>query len=226
MAQPPTDQPAWLDQPSPPLVPAPAPTAPESPSEFPAWQQPPRRRGTRLWIYISGALVLVGLLGGGIYVRGAIIEMQAQNNQQYVASSPTPFLSDYERADRFMNVDLMPAFAALVTPAQSVGKDCSPKAMAAPCKPDLIALDKAMIAGETTLAQGDTPVCIGPSVNQLKYDWLGMEQGVGLAISGYTNNSYDLYLQGMVKFAEIAQYLNPDLDRIKAAEGTCSKTLR
>jgi predicted flap endonuclease-1-like 5' DNA nuclease len=55
---------------------------------------------------------------------------------------------------------------------------------------------------------------------------MGMEQGVALAISGYTYNSHDLYVQGMVKFAEIAQYFQPDMDRITNAEKTCSKVAR
>ena len=193
--------------------------------QAPAWSTP-QPRSSRLWIYLSGALALILIVAGGVYVRGQILAMQAANDQTYIASSPTPFLSDYERADRFMNVQMTPAFAALVGPLQSVGKDCSPKTMTAPCQPDLIALDKAMIAGDTAFQQGDVPTCIAREVNQLKYDWQGMEQGLGLAISGYTNNSYDLYLQGMVKFAEIAQYLKPDMDRITAAENTCSKATR
>jgi hypothetical protein len=61
-------------------------------------------------------------------------------------------------------------------------------------------------------------------IPQFKDDWQGMEQGVSLAISGYNDNSYDLYLQGMVKFAEIAQYIKPDMDRITTAEKTCPQT--
>ena len=232
-AQPPPDKPAWLDQPpawlaQPPAAPAPAPPMPQvgdAPQQAPAWSTPPPR-SSRLWIYLAGALALILIVGGGIYVRGQILAMQAANDQTYIASSPTPFLSDYERADRFMNVQMTPAFAALVGPLQSVESDCSPKSMTAPCKPDLIALDKGMIAGETAFEQGDIPICIAREVNQFKYDWQGMEQGLGLAISGYSNNSYDLYLQGIVKFAEIAQYLKPDMDRITAAENTCSKATR
>jgi hypothetical protein len=41
-----------------------------------------------------------------------------------------------------------------------------------------------------------------------------MGQGISLAISAYNDNSYDLYLQGLVNAGGIARYLEPDMDRI------------
>jgi len=207
--------------PTPPEVPIPPP--PEELREIPAWVTP-QPKSSRLWIYLTGLLLIVVIAGGGIWVRGQILANQAAD--QGAAVSPPPrLLSDHERADRFINVQLTPVFAALVTPLQGVERDCNPRAMTAPCKPDLIATNQAMIAGDDVLnRQRDIPACIAREVNQFKYDWQGMEQGVGLAISGYNDNSYDLYLQGMVKFAEIAQYIKPDMDRITTAEKTCSQT--
>ncbi len=228
---PPTEKPAWLDQ-APtwlnPPPPAPAPSAipaPDLQPVQPAWAGP-QPRSSRLWIYLTGLVLVVAIGAGAVFVRGQILANQANAAQQYVASSPTPLLSDSERAGRFMNVQLTPAFAALVTPLQAVEKDCAVKSMTPACKPDLIATDKALIAGETMFEQSDIPGCIARQVNQLKYDWQGMEQGVGLAISGYANNSYDLYLQGMVRFAELAQYIQPDVDRITAAQKTCATTVQ
>ena len=219
MATQPPNQPTWLDQP-PPEVPIPPP--PVAPQEVPAWVTP-QPTSSRLWIYLTGLLLIIVIAGGGVWLRGQILANQASD--QAAAAPPTPLLSDYERADRFLNINLTPAFAALVTPLQNVEKDCSPKTMVPACKPDLIATNQAMIAGDDALnQQRDIPACIAREVNQFKYDWQGMEQGVSLAISGYNNNSYDLYLQGMVKFAEIAQYIKPDMDRITTAEKTCPQT--
>jgi hypothetical protein len=215
------DQPAWLDQP-PPEVPIPPPPQPQPP-EVAEWVTP-QQKSSRLWIYLTGLLLIIVIAGGGVWVRGQILANQA-NNQAAAMASPTPLLSDYERADRFLNIQLTPAFAALATPLQNVEKDCSPKTMVPACKPDLIATNQAMITGDDALnQQRDIPACIAREVNQFKYDWQGMEQGVSLAISGYNNNSYELYLQGMVKFAEIAQYIKPDMDRITTAEKTCPRT--
>ena len=229
-AQPPTEKPAWLDQSPtwlapPPGGPAPAPepvAQVPAPQEVPAWVTP-QPRGSRLWIYLSGGLLIIVIAGGGIWLRGQLLA--GSNDVAAVQSSPTPLIPDYERADRFLNADLAPALAATVTPLQNINKDCSAKTMNAACKPDLIALNLAMIAADGTLnQQRDIPICIAREVNQFKYDWQAMEQGLSVAISGYTNNSYDLYLQGLVKFAGLAQYLQPDMNRITSAEKTCART--
>src|SRR5438067_615296 len=131
-----------------------------------------------------------------------------------------------EQADRFINVDLAPSLTAAVGPLQKVGSSCTMTGMPPSCKDALIATNKAMLATEDVLDQGHIPACIARQVQQFKYDWQGMEQGVSQAISGFVNgNNIDLYRQGMVKFAEIAQYVQPDMDRITAAEKTCPKTI-
>jgi hypothetical protein len=215
-----SSQPPWLDQP-PPEMPVPPPPQPQQ--QVPAWVTP-HPKSSSLRIYLPGLLLIIVMVGGGVWVRGQILANQASDHAT-AAVAPTPLLSDYERADRFLNIELTPAFAALVTPLQNVQKDCSPKTMVPACKPDLIATNKAMLTGDDALnQQRDIPACIAREVNQFKYDWQGMEQGVSLAISGYNDNSYDLYLQGMVKFAEIAQYIKPDMDRITTAEKTCPTT--
>lgn len=222
----PDDRPAWLPAPPPTAAPPPPPPDVEyvpQPQEVPAWVTP-QPKGSRLWIYMTGVLMLIVLVGGGIWLRGQFLANQ--QDQLAAQTSPTPLLSDYERADRFLNVELAPAFVAVVPPLQGVEKDCAVKTMVPACKPDLVALDKALLGGEDALNhQRDIPVCIATQVNQFKFDWMGMEQGVGLAISGFNDNSYDLYLQGMVRFAELAQYIQADMDRITNAEKTCSKTV-
>jgi hypothetical protein len=91
----------------------------------------------------------------------------------------------------------------------------------------LIALDNAMLDVDDAMSksQSDIPVCIGRAVQQFKFDWTGMEQGVAQAIGGYKANSRALIIQGLQKFASIAQYLKPDISRIDKAEATCSKTV-
>lgn len=221
MAAQPPDQPAWLDQPLPQAA-APPPPEPE-PEQVPAWVAP-QPKSSRLWIYLTGLLLIVVMAGGGVWVRGQIIANQA-SDQATAAGPPTPLLSDYERADRFLNIELSPVFVGLVTPLQNVQKDCSPKTMVPACKPDLIALNQAMNTGDDVLSrQRDIPACIAREVNQLKYDWQTMETGVSLAISGYNDNSNSLYLQGMFRFAELAQYIKPDADRITTAKANCPQT--
>jgi hypothetical protein len=226
MGSQPTDKPAWLDQPPTWLAPPPAAPVPmieqAVPPDTPAWVSP-QPKGSRLWIYVTGLLLIIVIAGGGIWVRGQLLS--GSNDQAAAQSSPTPLLSDFERADRYLSTTLAPSLTATITPLQNIEKDCSPKAMVAPRKPDLIALNQAMIGADEALSQQrDIPGCIAREVNQFNYDWQGMEQGLSVAISGYNDNSYDLYLQGLVKFAGLAQYLQPDMDRITNAEKSCSKT--
>ena len=220
----PDDRPAWLPAPPPSAAPPPPPPdvqyVPQPPQETPAWATP-QPKGSRLWIYLSGALMLVVLAGGVIWLRDQFLANQQE--QLAAQSTPTPLLSDRERADRFLNTQLAPALAGTITPLQGIGKDCSPRTMTDPCKTDLIALNQAMLAGDDALQKGDIPGCIARETNQFKYDWQGMEQGVSLAISGYNQNSYDLYLQGMVRAGGIAKFLQPDMDRITAAEKNCAQ---
>jgi hypothetical protein len=49
-----------------------------------------------------------------------------------------------------------------------------------------------------------------------------MEKGLTLAISGYQSNNRQLIIQGFQRFANIAQYVKADVDRITKAEQTCA----
>ncbi len=208
----PTEKPAWLDE-----QPAPAPPVEYVPTTEAAWM-PPVRRGRRPWIYITGAFVLVVIAITGVWVRGQIATFQESSAP---VISPSPLLSDYERADRFLNTELAPALVAVGNTLKPVQDACTPSLPPA-CKDALIAMDKEMIKTEDVLNHTrDIPVCIGREVQQFKDDWIGMEQGVSLAISGFQNNSRDLTIQGLQRVGAIAQYLSPDADRITKAEATC-----
>jgi len=216
--------PAWLASPPGSAAPEPPPPAVAEPAPAPAWNTAPST-ASRKWIYLTGALLLVVIAITAIYVRGQLAYFQT-SSAQVVATTPTPLISDYEQADRFINVDLAPSLTAAIGPLQWVGNSCTMTGMPPSCKDALVATNKAMLATEDVLDQSRVPACIARQVQQFKYDWQGMEQGVSQAISGFVNgNNMDLYRQGMVKFAEIAQYVQPDMDRITAAEKTCSKTI-
>lgn len=216
--------PTWLASPPGSAAPEPSPPVVAEPVAAPAWNTP-APGGSRKWIYLTGTLLLVVIAITAVYVRGQLAYFQT-SSAQVAATTPTPLISDYEQADRFINVDLAPSLTAAVGPLQKVGSSCTMTGMPPSCKDALIATNKAMLATEDVLDQGHIPACIARQVQQFKYDWQGMEQGVSQAISGFVNgNNIDLYRQGMVKFAEIAQYVQPDMDRITAAEKTCPKTI-
>jgi hypothetical protein len=141
--------------------------------------------------------------------------------------SPSPLIPDYERADRFLNVDLGPSLVEANQASPAVNSKCT-SSLPPPCKDALIALNKAMIDVDDAMTkyQSDVPVCIGRPVAQFQDDWRGMEQGVSMAISGFiANNNRTLILTGLQKFASLSKFLKPDIERINKAEQTCSKTV-
>ena len=219
-------QPAWLDQPLPSLEPEPAPVVQAAPEVAPAptWQAP-AARSSRTWIYITGALLIVVIAVTGLYL-GTQFRDQARNTAAVVSPSPSPIVSDYERADRFLNVDITPPLTEVDGAVPAVQKNCTTK-LPASCKDALIVMNKAMIGVDDAIAknQADIPVCIARSVQQFQFDWRGMEQGVSQAIAGFSANSRSLIVAGLVKYGEIAQYLKPDVDRINKALAACPKTV-
>ena len=213
--------PSWLAEPPGVAAPAPPPAAVAEPAPAPMWQTPPGS-GRSPVVYIAAALLIAVIGLGAFVVRG-----QLAGNQDNVATtqvSPSPLISDYERADRFLNIDLGPSLTETTNALPGVESQCT-SSLPPGCKDALIKLDKAMVDVQDAVTQNqrDIPGCIGPAVAQFKYDWNGMEQGVSQAIQGYQANSRDMIISGLQKFASIAQFLKPDVDRIDAAQKTCQK---
>ena len=147
-------------------------------------------------IYMAGFLIIAILAIGGFVVYPML--KPSANITVSVKVSPSPLLSDYERADRFLNVDLAPSLASSNEALLAVTSKCT-SSLPPPCKDALIALDRAMSDVDQAMLnyQRDIPVCIGRPVQQFKDDWTGMEQGVALAVNGYNANSRTLIIQGL-----------------------------
>jgi hypothetical protein len=224
--------PSWLA--APPAAAAPAAVAYEPQPEYQAQPQyqpgpapaawmapePPRSRMTT---YVL-AIVLIAVIGAG-----AFIAYQMTAKTDYTASvqaSPSPTISDYERADRFLNVDLLPAVQELNSSVPAVNQNCN-STLPPACKDALITMNSAMIdlGNAITNNKKDIPVCIGTSVAQFQNDWQTMEQGLSTAIQGFQQNNRSLIADGLQRYAAVAQFVKPDVDRINAAEKTCSKTV-
>jgi len=226
--------PSWLAVQ--PQAPAPAaqasPVYPEPDYQQSAYQQPPAGApswatpgppSNRMWIYMTGLLLIVVIGIVGVFGYNTL---HNANNTAAVQTTPTPIISDYERADRFLNVDLGPALVETNQAIPAVTKNCT-ASLPPPCKDALITLNMAMLDLGRAMQnyQNDIPICIGRAVDQFKNDWQGMEGGLSTAIAGFNDNNRTEILEGLQRFAAIGQYMKPDTDRISAAEKTCSKTV-
>jgi hypothetical protein len=182
-------------------------------------------RASRSWIYVTGAALIGVIAVTGIYV-GSQLRTYGQSTAAVVSPSPSPIISDYERADRFLNTDLGPPLAEVIDATPAVKKNCTSKLPPA-CKDALIVLNRAMVEVDDAIAknQADIPVCIARPVQQFQFDWRGMEQGLSQAIGGYNANSRSLIVSGLAKFGSTAQYLNADIKRIDTAHASCPRTV-
>ena len=228
-AQPPADKPAGLEQPpewlaSPPAGPAPSappPPPPSAPVEVAVYEQqaaspyaPGQGAGTGTTVlYSAGVIVLLAaLVLGGWFVRGAILARQA-DAVWAPSPSPSPLLSDYEQADRFLNLQLAPAIQDVDSTLPALKAKCTAK-LPPGCRDAIIATDQAMLKADNVIDKADIPRCIGAQMQQFQRDWRGMESGLGMAVTGYNSNSKDLTVQGLQRFASFAQYLKPDANRM------------
>ena len=242
-AQPPSDRPSWLPEPPPAAAPPPPPPAafpaPEqaapaygppagefAPPAEAAWNPPAPARSNSSLTLVAGGVLLALVAGGGWMVHAQMSSNDQAPAAAVASPSPSPILSDYERADRFLNVDLAPPLAQVGVAIPAVQKSCTSK-LPPSCKDALITMNKAMVAVDAAIAtnRNDVPVCIARPVQQFQYDWQGMEQGISQAIGGFNAGSRTLIISGLVTYTEIAKYLKPDVDRINKARATCSKTV-
>jgi hypothetical protein len=195
--------------------------APQPPPVQP-WNTPVPASSSRGVIYLSGfiALALIAAAGFGIYV---LKSSYSSGNLPFVQG---PRMSDYDRANHFLNVDLAPSLAAANQALPAVTRDCTAQ-LAPPCKGSLITLNNAMLAVSDAIAsnQRDIPPCIGRAVQQFHDDWKAMEQGVAQAIGGYNAGSRAEVIQGLQRFSDLGKLVKPDVDRINTAKSTCSKTI-
>lgn len=209
-----------------------APVPPEPVYQQPAYEQPPAGApawatpappSNRFWIYLTGLLLIVVIAVVAVWGYGVL-----HNTTETAAVQPTPspIISDYERADRFLNVDLGPALVEANQAIPAVNKNCT-ASLPPPCKDALITLNNAMVDLGKAMQnyQSDIPICIGREVDQFKNDWQGMEQGLSSAIAGFESNNRTQILEGLQRFAALGQYMKPDVARINTAQQACSKTV-
>lgn len=207
--------PDWL--PSPPAAPPPPPPlafVPE-PDPVPAWA-PPARPQSRLVLYISAGLLLVVIGTAGWLVRGQMVANQG--NASY--ASPTPFGSDYERADRFLTSQLEPAIVEVNKTFPAVQTNCTAQ-LPMSCRDAIAVTDQKMRDASKVIDQGDIPPCLSDAMAKFSKDWTATQNGLDAALGGYQSSSNELIARGLLNFVQNYQLLKPDADAVDKAKLTC-----
>jgi hypothetical protein len=209
------EQPAWL--PSPPAAPPPPAVdfLPE-PEPVPAWA-PPARPQSRLVVYVSIGLLVAVLTFGGWMVRGQLL---AANQSGATLASPTPFGSDYDRADRFLNGQLVPAIVEVNKTFPAIESNCTAQ-LPLSCRDAIAITDQKMRDAGKVIDQGDIPPCIADAMAKFSKDWTAAQNGLDAALGGYQSTSNELIARGLINFVQNYQLLKPDADAVDKAKLTC-----
>lgn len=209
------EQPAWLPSP-PPAPPPPAVAFLPEPEPVPAWA-PPARPQSRLVVYVSIGLLVAVLTFGGWMVRGQLL---AANQSGGTFASPTPFGSDYDRADRFLTGQLVPAIIEVNKTFPAVQSNCTAQ-LPLSCRDAIAVTDQKMRDAGKVIEQGDIPPCIADAMAKFTKDWTAAQNGLDAALGGYQSTSRELIARGLLNFVQNYQLLKPDADAVDQAKLTC-----
>jgi len=209
--------PAWLPEPPAASPPPPLSFVPE-PEPVPAWVTPARTQ-SRLLVYVSvGLLAAVIAFGGWMGVRGMLLANQNTGS----LASPTPFGSDYDRADRFLTGQLVPAIVEVNKTFPAVQTNCTAQ-LPLSCRDAIAVTDQKMRDAGKVIDQGDIPPCIADAMAKFTKDWTAAQNGLDAALGGYQSTSNELIARGLISFVQNYQLLKPDADAVDKAKLTCKR---
>ncbi len=211
--------PAWLD-PSAAAVLAPPPVAAVDPMPVPAYSPPPRV-GLRPFIYLGGALLVAAIVLTGWIFRDQLRAQPLDYSSTLASPSPSPSGTEYDRAQRFLNGLLSPSIDQVNQTLPGIQAACTPDLPVA-CRDAISATDQKVLATSKAIASADIPPCIATAMAQFNRDWLGIESGLELSLSGYQDNSKQLIIDGLQRVLGYAGYLKADAAAVNAAEPSCA----
>jgi hypothetical protein len=211
--------PEWLD-PSAAAVLAPPPAPVAEPMPVPAYS-PPSRMGARPLIFLGGALLVAAIVFTGWIFRDQLRAQPLDSASTLPSPSPSPSGTEYDRTQRFLNGILGPSIDQVNQTLPGMQAACTPDLPVA-CRDAILATDQKVLATSKTIASADIPPCIATPMAQFNRDWLGIESGLELSLSGYQDNSKSLIVDGLQRVGTYAGYLNPDGAAVSAAESSCT----
>lgn len=220
-------KPNWLDEAPPGLAAqhgssaaAAPPTAGGAAPPVPAYGAPAPRRSSRLFIVVGGLALLVVLAAGGMTVGAQLLAHKATKT----ASPPTSatVLSQYDRADRFLNGKLGPAFDAADKSLPAIKTGCSGE-LTVDCRDALAATDQKLKDILAVIDHGDIPHCIAAPMKQFRQDIAAMEAGFAYSLTGFQTNSKTIVADGLRRVLGASTQAQTDANAVKTAQTACPK---
>lgn len=149
-------------------------------------------------------------------VRSQLLASQSSGSY----ASPTPFGSDYDRADRFLTSQLVPAIVEVNKTFPAVESNCTAQ-LPLSCRDAIAVTDQKMRDAGKVIDQGDIPPCIADAMAKFSKDWTAAQNGLDAALGGYQSTSNELIARGLLNFVQNYQLLKPDADAVDKAKLTC-----
>jgi hypothetical protein len=193
----------------------------------PLWQRPVR--GTSTYLYVAGGavvLIMVMIVLNSLSVVPWHFFGSDSPAAGGASASPLPpprARTEFEHADRFLNLSLGPALDAVnqTLPGMQV---CN-GTLSVSCFSALTATDQEMKKLLAVIDHGDYPPCIAGGMTKMRGDLGEMETALQFALKGYQlNRSFDLNA-GVKRFAAVGQSIQGDANAIDAAHKTQCNTL-
>jgi hypothetical protein len=193
----------------------------------PLWERP-ARTGPGLYQYGAvGAVLLVLLLV--VLNSTSIISIPwpfggGSPTVTMVHGSPKPLVSDYDQANRFLNLSLAPSLVQLGDTLQPLAAACS-GTLTSGCLSALNASNDQMTVVLSVIAHGGIPACIAVGMKTLQNDLQNMAGGLGVALHGYRDGSSDEVHAGIHQFGVVGMSIQADAKTIDAELPLCPKVI-
>jgi hypothetical protein len=176
-------------------------------NEAPLWQEPAPKGGIQglSLLLFAGAAVVVLIMAMMALNAMQIIQMPWQSDREApvkVTASPTPQLpvrSEYARADRFVNTNLSPAVADLSKTLPAVLQSCN-GTLTTSCQTAIVTSAALVKKVLLVIDRGDIPPCIAPGMTRIRADFAQIDDGLQIALKGYTDNVRSEVIRGLNRF--------------------------
>src|SRR5258708_925187 len=197
------------------------------PPVTPLWAEPAGSNRT-IYMYAGTAAVLLVMLMMVLNSTN-VIQLPWPGSASSAAGptiqpSPTPKTSDYARADRFLNVFLLPALPSIGHTLPALESACT-GTLSNGCLTALNTARQQMTDILSTIDHGDVPPCIAAGASATRFDLQSMAAGLDSSLNAYQDNSGAEIYQGINRFAYFGRSLKPDAAAINVQKAHCSKVL-
>ncbi len=204
--------------------------SPSAPAEqLPDWAGP--RPSGRPWIVWGSVAVIAGTLGLALWALKdhlpALPDFGLHSGGPPAVSTratPDPTLSQYQRADLLLNVQLAPQLVSIGQAEQAMGTDCGQgHVLEQPCRVAMTDVYHKIDLVIQQIDKSDVPPCIQSQLQDYRNLLNLADTDLSLAVQAFDRHDLGMTTQQIQNFAVVIQSTAPGA--VQAALDACPKTL-